>query len=396
MSTVLLHTLDVSTDSFAGLYVENVTFSTITVSWTNVSQDKAQFRIVDEASTVVSADVQVEGSAKGSVTISGLSVGATYKYYLERYEIDTWIRQTSTTSSIDYVEAQTLTSSPTIAVSSTSAKITWPNPISGQTYKIVYAAVDDNDTEPIDTIEITPENATGDVTISNLDQGVTYRMLLVAMESGENVTVSDTPFTTSSAASMDVVEGPMASYIVLDWSNSVDGQGSNYRIVNRDASGTDAILLESSTETMGTIKNLTPGESYNFVLQRLELDGTWDDQTTVSTTALSSSMSVGSIGSTTLELNWTPISDSSEYEVLYSSGTSVQGSGRTTELVAVLRDLSPNTSYKLDLVTYELGETVGISSLGASTEQSFTQSYGMIIAGIIALVIALIAIKMRS
>jgi hypothetical protein len=129
----------------------------------------------------------------------------------------------------------------------------------------------------------------------------------------------------------------------------------------------------------------------------LELDGTWDDQTSVATTALTSSMSVGSIASTTLEVNWTPISSSSEYEVMYSAeGGTVMGSGRTTDLVAILRDLSPNTSYKLDLVTYELGETVGISSLGASTEKSFAQSYGMTIAGVIALVLALIAFKMRS
>lgn len=394
MSTVLLHTLNVSTDAFAGLYVENVTFSTISVSWTNVSETKAQFRIVDESSNVVSSDVEVDGSSKGTVTVSGLTHGTTYKYFLERFEIDTWIRQTSTSSSIDYVEAQTLTTSATITTSSTSAKVTWPNPMENQTYEVMYQNT--NDSNSSSTMQITPSNAVGEAVFSDLIQGDTYSLIISVTEQQNEVRLVETTFTTSSAASMEVVEGPMASYIVLDWSNSVDGKGSNYRIVNR-ISGSDSVLAESSTETAATIKNLTPGESYNFVLQRLELDGTWDDQTEVSTTALTSSMSVGSVGSTTLEINWTPISDSSEYEVMYSANGSVSGSGRTSDLQAILRDLSPNTSYKLELVTYELGEVVGIAYLGVSTEKSFMQSYGVQIAvGIVLLIAIIVMMKLKS
>lgn len=64
-----------------------------------------------------------------------------------------------------------------------------------------------------------------------------------------------------------VVTGPFASYMDIDWSASVDGQGSNYRIVNR-VGESDNVLVESSTETKATIRDLQPGSEYRIVLQR--------------------------------------------------------------------------------------------------------------------------------
>ena len=390
MTSVVLSTVQVTTDAYASLYLSNVTFSTISLSWQNVSSNSSDFRIVDAsnsaAGTDVSGTISVSAGSTGSYTVSSLVPGTAYKYYLERYEIDTWIRQTSTNSLIDYVEATTYSTSTTLNVSSTSAQCFWNNPIVGQRYRVTVEKSDDQSTLIERTIGSRDE--TGEVIFGDLEQGVSYILKISVEEGNAYYEIAQETFTTSSAAAMEVVEGPMASYIVLDWTSSVDGKGSNYRIVNRvsgSGSDSDSILVESSTDTVATIRNLTPGESYVFVLQRLELDGTWDDQTQISTTALTSSLSVSSIGSTTIELSWSQISSNSEYEILYSSSGGTIGSGRTSDLYAILRDLSPGTSYTLQLVTYELGEAVGLASLGTSIPGStsgmnLNKIHGLIVA----------------
>ena len=401
MSTVVLDTVKVVTDAFAGLYLDKVSFTTVTLSWQNVSESASDFRIVLSADITGSQEypsIAVNSGATGSFTVTNLSPGNTYKFYLERYEVDTWIRQTSTSSTIDYVQATTFSLGVTVSTSSTSVRATWANPIEGQRYLVTCLDLAESQDAMLETIMtntgdspgrqfVTVNDKTADVMFSDLTQGETYIMAVYVMET-EAVSLWSQKFQTSAAAAMEIVEGPMASYIVLDWTKSVDGQGSNYRIVNRTNNGSDSILAESTTDTLVTIRNLNPGESYKFVLQRLELDQTWDDQTEVATTALTSSMSVSSMGSTTIEVSWTPIYPGSEYEVIYSSGlgySTVTGSGRTTDLKTILRDLSPGTSYKLDLVTYELGNAVGIASLGMSTDRSFTQKYGGVVITILVL-----------
>ena len=422
MSRVVLDTVDVKTDAFAGLYLDKVTFTTVTLSWRNVSKFASDFRIVlvgsGSSSLQEYPSVNVSSGATDSFTVTNLSPGNTYNFYLERYEIDTWIRQTSTSSTIDYVQATTFSLGLTLSTSSTSVLATWTNPIQGQRYFVTCLDLVSEKSKELSKISdammtttgdrpggkfITVDDKTANVIFSDLTQGQTYFMTVYVMETANQaISLSSQKFETSAAAAMEIVEGPMASYIVLDWTKSVDGKGSNYRIVNRtngsDTNGSDTILAESSTDTLATIRNLTPGESYKFVLQRLELDKTWDDQTEVVTTALTSSMSVSSVGSTTLEVSWTPIVAGSEYEVIYSSGlgySTISGSGRTTDLRTILRGLSPGTPYKLDLVTYELGGTVGIASLGLSTDRSFTQKYA-IIGVVITILVLFVVAKLKS
>ena len=55
-----------------------------------------------------------------------------------------------------------------------------------------------------------------------------------------------------------VLTGPFASYVELDWSASVEGSGSNYRIVDRTSS--DDVLVTSSSATLATIQDLNPGD----------------------------------------------------------------------------------------------------------------------------------------
>ena len=136
-----------------------------------------------------------------------------------------------------------------------------------------------------------------------MNQGDVYQLSLFVQEgSGEITQVSKSSgvdgvieFIPSVSAAIVVESGPFASYVELDWSDSVDGTGASYRIVSRDtSSGSDDVVIDSATITNATIADLTPGTSYIFVLQRLELDGSWNDQSQSLITTPTTSISIGS------------------------------------------------------------------------------------------------------
>jgi hypothetical protein len=228
--------------------------------------------------------------------------------------------------------------------------------------------------------------------IPDLDAGKSYVTRLYVQEGSVISLLDEVSFTTSSSVAMTISDGPFASYIDLDWTVSVDSSGSNYRITNR-TSGGDDVLVDSSVTTSATIRDLIPGDTYVFVLQRLELEGSWEDQTQITKTTLSTSVGIGSVGSRTLEVSWGSLYEGADFELLYN-GTS---SGRTSETGVIIRDLDANTAYTLELVVHELGEAVGLSTLGMTTNKSLTQrSLPVVIpAAIIIAVILLIIMKSR-
>ena len=61
MTTVIVSRTTVKTDAFAGLSLDSVTYSTVTLSWTNVSSGVATFRIVGKSTY---EDVVVPGGEK--------------------------------------------------------------------------------------------------------------------------------------------------------------------------------------------------------------------------------------------------------------------------------------------------------------------------------------------
>ena len=233
----------------------------------------------------------------------------------------------------------------------------------------------------------------GEAFLSGLTQGDTYELSLSVTENSTTVVLATSQFTTSAAAQMNIT-GPFASYIGIDWTSSVDGTGSLYRIVDRNSSSDD-VLASSSSVTKATIEGLSPGTEYNIVLQRQELAGGWSDQSEVIVNTLTSSMSFSSVASKTIELTWTGLYTGASFEVFYTpSGGSPVGNGQTLENSTVLRDLSPGTEYSVQLVVYELGEAVGLSKLGLTTNQK--SSTNKIILAIVALIIILLGIKMVS
>ena len=393
--SVTLSSTTVTTDPFAGLSLTNTGYTNVTVSWENVSSSSADFRIVNEDGSFESENVTVAGNGSGSYTVTGLEASETEKYFLQRWEIDSWIQQTSSTSGLDYVQSTTKDTSITIAVGSSSASVSWVDPgVTNATYSLNVVNQDD--------VEFPASISGTSAIVQDLNQGDVYQLSLFVQEgSGEITQVSKSSgvdgvieFVPSVSAAIVIESGPFASYVELDWSDSVDGTGASYRIVSRDtSSGSDDVVVDSATITNATIADLTPGTSYIFVLQRLELDGSWQDQSQSLITTPSTSISIGSVGSSVLEVSWDQIYDGAKFELLFNG----ESSGVTQDTSVILRDLEPSTSYKLELTVIELNESVGISNLGVTTNQSLVQSLKLSVTlPILAVVIIVIIMMMKK
>ncbi len=392
--SVTLSSTSITTDPFAGLFLDGTGYTNVTVSWQNVSSSSSEFRIVNEDGSFESENVTVSGSGSGSYTVTGLRGSATDKYFLQRWEIDTWIQQTSSTSGLDYVQATTKDTTITISVGSSSAEVAWVDPgVTGVTYSLNVVNQD--------SVEFPASISGTSAIVPNLNQGDVYQLSLFVQEgSGEVTQVSNASgingvieFVPSVSAAIVISAGPFASYVDLDWSASVDGTGAEYRIVNRDASsGSDDVIIEAASVTNATIADLAPGSSYVFVLQRLELDGSWADQSQVLITTPITSISIGSVGSATLEVTWGELYSGANFELLFNG----ESSGVTQEHSVILRDLQPSTSYDLQLTVVELNESVGLSALGVTTNQSLVQSLKLPITLPIAAIILIVIIMMMK
>ena len=402
MTSVLLDTLTVTTDPLTGLASDKVSHTNATVKFTNPSKASARFRVVsslDGEFTVHKYNAVVDANQQGEITVFPLAPGTSTKLYLERYEVDRWVRQTST-SSLDYVLVSTPTSNLSVSVGSTSAKVTFPMPVSDARYYVILHQDQNPKFKKQGTV--LSKGGSGTVFFDGLKKNQKYTVQLGVkfpesfkeQTTEEGVDLHFEEFTTSQAAEM-VVTGPFASYMGIDWSASVDGRGSNYRIVNR-VDGSDDVLVESSTETKATVQDLQPGSGYKIVLQRAEFGGKWSDQSEVLATTLTSSLSLGSVASRTMELAWTSLYPGASFEILYSAGSGPPvGSGQTQELSAVLRGLEAGTDYQLDLVVYELGQAVGLARLGMTTNNGLFSPKNIKMGGI-ALIIILVAFLLKK
>ena len=393
--SVTLSSTTITTDPFAGLSLTGSGYTNVTVSWENVSSSSADFRIVNEDGSFESENVTVSGNGSGSYTVTGLQASSTDKYFLQRWEIDSWIQQTSSTSGLDYVQSTTKDTSITIAVGSSSASVSWVDPgVTNATYSLNVVNQDN--------VEFPASISGTSAIVQDLNQGDIYQLSLFVQEgSGEITQISKSSgvdgvieFVPSVSAAIVIESGPFASYVELDWSDSVDGTGASYRIVSRDtSSGSDDVVVDSATITNATIADLTPGTSYIFVLQRLELDGSWNDQSQSLITTPTTSISIGSVGSATLEISWDKLYDGANFELLFNG----ESSGVTQDTSVILRDLQPATSYDLQLTVVELNESVGLSKLGVTTNQSLVQSLKLpVTLPILAVVIIVIIMMMKK
>lgn len=369
----------VKTDAFAGLSLDNITYSSCDLSWINVSASSATFRIVSD--DFVSEDVIVPGGEKGIYKVTDLVPGTTQNFYLQRFEIDEYVQQTSSSSGIDYVAVSTYSTKLSISTGSSAAKISWSNPgVSDSTEYIV--KYNDMEVSASGTSHI----------VSGLEDGVEYTLSLSVVENGNTILLDTQVFTTSSNVAMEILN-VFASYVELDWGDSVDGNSINYRIVSRTEDGDD-VLVENTEKTEAVIRELNPGTTYTFVLQRLEIDGSWEDQNSVIVTTLTNSISVGSLASRSMMVSWSNMYSGAVYELFYNG----KSAGQTTKTEISLKDLESDTEYELELAVIELGETVGLAKLGIQTNQKFLSvSNTPLVTGLLlAILIAILFMKMRK
>lgn len=381
--SVILATQTVTTDKFAGLNLDGVTYTTASVSWTNTSNVNANFRIVGTDFT--SEEITVAGSAVGTYVVTGMQPGSSNNFYLQRFEIDEWIQQTSSTTGLDYVAVTTFSTSMTISPGSSSASVVWTNPgvASSTVYTLTYT--------PTGGSAVTSTTTEDSMILSGLTDGISHSIVLSVTENGTLYTLASDNFTTSSNVAMVVEAGPFASYIDIDWEDSVAGSSINYRIVNR-VNGNDDVIISETEATSASIRDLTPGTNYKFVLQRLEFDGSWSDQNELTTTTHTTSISIGSVGSETMMVSWAATYEGAIYELFYN-GISA---GETSDVSTALKGLQPNTAYELELTIRELGESVGLSTLGMSTNDKLLNNSNMIIMATVVLAIIVAVMMMRK
>lgn len=80
------------------------------------------------------------------------------------------------------------------------------------------------------------------------------------------------------------------------------------------------------------------------------------------------------------------------YEIMYTAGSgSPIGSGQTQELSTVLRNLKAGTGYELNLVVYELGQAVGLATLGMTTNKGLFSPSNLMLGSIVLLIVLLVA-----
>ena len=373
-SYVLLDKVTVTTDPYAILSIVAFGYTSVKLSWTNVSSESVTYRVADESGTPVTEEIELSGGSQNASNILDLTQGTTYKYYLERNEFGEWVRQTSSTTGVDYVQFTTLDTSLSVSVGSSSATVQWPQPPVTSNFFLDYT---DSVTGTTKTVPLVDLIRNGDVVKANLSGLETSRNYSVVLKVNEGSVheLASLSFTTSESSSL-VIEKTYASYVSLYWSGDASGEEdgeADYKIIGGIGSDTSQTYIESTTSLSGNITGLIPGEVYVFTLQRLEVNGSWSSQATVQTTMLTTPLNVESVGSESVKLSWSPLYTGAQYELRYSINSGSQDvfeDGLITGSEAIVSSLQSSTAYDFELYIYELGSPVGLATLGLGSAAS--------------------------
>lgn len=412
MTSILVDSIVVTTDKFAELSQSNITYTTTELSWLNVSSDTTTFRIVNEAGSPVSTETVVPGNESGSVLIVGLEQKSTNKLYLQRNEHDDWIQQTSAENAgLDYVITSMKTTSVSTSIGSSAAIVQWTENHASASYSLVVTSSTGESTT-FDNSSVVTADGIRSITISDLESGASYSAILsvdeLKADGTSGVELWSSTFSTSEAATFQVDES-FASYANISW--SADGAGSeeedgvaDFRVMGKMSSASvfsEFVSSQPDSVTTATVDGLSPGTQYDLTLQRLSVDGvSWVDQASIVITTKSTSMSLQSVGSRSIELSWDSIYIGAFYELQYTpaGGVTTVFNGTTTqETSAIIKNLTPSTSYTIELYVMEQGELVGISTLalGSGAQATTGKDYTLIIGGSVLVVAVCVIVAMK-
>lgn len=400
---VLVDSVTVKTDAFSQLKQSDVRYTTSTLTFRNPSSDSVIYRVTQgDARTVVASDITVAGNGTGTANVTGLLPGTTYRFYLERNEHGDWIQQTSETSGIDFVVTTTKKTSVSTSVGSQAVIVEWDYQYDAE-YTFTFGPT------VYTNAEITKSGDIHRLIVSDLEEGSSYTGTLQVKE-GTLHTLAVVNISTSVSATFQV-DSIFASYADISW--SADGMGASeedgvadFRVLGKESSvSTFSEFVASTPDTINsaTISDLKPGTQYDLKLQRLEVSGSWSDQASITLTTKTTSLNIQSVGSKSIEVDWTSLYEGAVYELQYGiPGQSPRtfGNSSTTANTAVIKELESGTEYTIELYVLEEGRLVGVATVAlgsgvtTTTSTNYTLVGGVGIAAI--LVVLLVTMKLKK
>lgn len=389
MSSSVLTQVNATTDKFAGLDVAVALHTLAILKWNHQSNIPAKYRIVDDAGKVY-GDNLVAPNSTGKFAVKNLVPGSTTKFFIDRFELGDWVRQSSD-SSLNYALVSTRAIALTVAVLPGAIEASFPNPISGINYRMDYVAMSDGAAMEAPLI-VGADSATA--SISGLTKGETYKITLSSIESGDTSAIAEKIIKFGFKPVAMVAPNVGASIASLSWA-SPDGAEHVYRLMHRvDSSDTE--LTPPSKEMNVSLTGLAPGKAYDLVMQ-IQNGGNWEDVGEVIVTTVTTKLSVTSVMSRTIRLDWAPLYKGAKFEIVASKNGETEAMGQTLDTTQVVRDLESGTKYTMTLVVYEGGEPIGLSSLGMTTNSDGSEPLPYMKIGIVAAILLIVTfIIMRN
>jgi hypothetical protein len=342
-----------------------------TITWTT---DQNSSSVVNYGGSIAygSSASGAGGVTSHTVTLNGLTGGATYQYDVSSTNASS---QTGTTGNFSFT---TLTPSPTIsavtatAITTTTATITWTTDLNSSS-TVNYGATTGYGSSATGAASTTAHS----VNLSGLTPGTTYDFDAVSTNSpGGTSTSANFTFTTVNVApTISAVNstGITASSATITWTtNEAASSQVNY--------GTTMSYGSSSTLNSGlvtshsvTITGLASGTAYDFdvVSANSSSQSTTSGNSSFTTTAVPpviSAVTATAIGTTTATITWTTDQNSSSvvnYGTTASYGSNASGGTSVTSHSVSLTGLAPGTTYDYEVTSANAGN-------GSATSSGFT------------------------
>ena len=298
-----------------------------------------------------------------SYTVKNLTNGTKYQFLVQSYVKGTW-STISTTLLVSATPNASINPAVTATAGDKQVTLKW-NAIEGATKYAVSRY------ENKKYIEVNYNVTDTSYTVKNLTNGTEYKFLVQAYVNGKWSPISTTLLvsaTPKAAASNDPVVKATAGdkQVTLSWAK-IDG-ATKYG-VSRYVNGKYVEESYNVTGTSYTVKNLTNGTKYQFLVQSY-VKGTWS---TISTTLLVSatpkaSSNIPTItevtpGDTTVYIKWEAVNGATKYAVSsYENGKYNVINSELTGTKSTISGLTNGKTYKFLVQSYVNGKWSSIST----------------------------------
>ncbi len=355
--------------------------TTATISWTTneAATTRVYYSTVSPVATATAQFQEVGGSRTAhSVNLTSLAGGTTYFLLIvatdavgNRTSMPTTITTTSQSGSGD-TTAPVITNIVSSGIGSTTATISWTTNEAATT-RVYYSTH-----TPVTTFkpfqEVTGSRTSHSITLTQLDPGMTYNILVVSTDAAGNMTSMTMPTTiTTTSQPVGDTSAPLISNVVstvvvsttanISWTtNEAATTRVYYSTVSPVATATAQFQEVGGSRTAHSV-NLTPlagGTTYFLLIVATDAAGNRTSMPTTLTTPPLADMTApnisnivsGGVASTTANISWTT-NEATIGNVYYGTTNPLLFSGSSVTPVSVfanshnahLHSLSPNTTY---------------------------------------------------